>query len=540
MTWSRRTCPLLRYDSRMPEVSISESVTGHSTPSLDKILTPEALAFVADLHRTFNPTREALLARRDTRQTALDQGVVPGFLPETADIRSGDWQVTSTPDDLQQRWVEITGPVTRKMMINAFNCGADLFMADFEDALSPTWENVIEGQQNLIDAVRRTLSLDTGAKQYQLNDEIATLVVRPRGWHLVEKNVLIDGQPTSASLFDFGLFVFHNAAETLARNSAPYFYLPKLESHLEARLWNDVFNHSQDALGIPRGSIRATVLIETILAAFEMEEILYELRDHSAGLNAGRWDYIFSLIKKFRTHKHLVLPDRVQISMTAPFMRAYTNLLVQTCHRRSAHAIGGMAAFIPSRRDPEINKIALAKVTEDKERESQDGFDGSWIAHPDLVQVARPVFERALGGRAHQKDKSPSVKVEGQELIDLRVPDGQITEAGVRNNVNVALQYLSAWLAGNGAVSINNLMEDAATAEISRSQLWQWVHNGATTDEGHSVDLDMYKRVRDEELAKLGGRSNGRLGEAVDLLDSLVSSSTLDAFLTLGAYQRLD
>ena len=523
----------------MPESSHSVRVTGAATPSLEKILTPEALAFVADLHRSFNSTREALLAHREVRQAELDQGAVPDFLPDTAGIRAGDWQVASTPDDLQKRWVEITGPVTRKMMINAFNCGANVFMADFEDALSPTWENVIEGQQNLIEAVRRTLSLDAGTKQYHLNDEIATLLVRPRGWHLLEKNVLIDGQPVSASLFDFGLFVFHNAEETLARNSAPYFYLPKLESHVEARLWNDVFNHAQDALGVPRGTIRATVLIETIMAAFEMEEILYELRDHSAGLNAGRWDYIFSLIKKFRTRKDLVLPDRVQISMTVPFMRAYTNLLVQTCHRRGAHAIGGMAAFIPSRRDPEINKIALAKVTEDKERESQDGFDGSWIAHPDLVPAAKPVFEQALGDRPHQKDKSPTVTVEGKELIDLRVPDGQITEAGIRNNVSVGLQYLSAWLAGNGAVGINNLMEDAATAEISRSQLWQWIHNDATTDDGRTVELSLYETIRDEEISKLGGRSTGRLGDAVDLLDALVSSPTLDAFLTLGAYERL-
>jgi len=524
----------------MPELSSSENVTGSTTPSLEKILTPAALAFVADLHRTFNPTRQALLARRETRQAELDQGAVPDFLPDTAEIRTGDWQVASTPVDLQKRWVEITGPVTRKMMINAFNCGANLFMADFEDALSPTWENVIEGQQNLIEAVRRTLSLDTGAKQYQLNDEIATLMVRPRGWHLVEKNVLVDGLPISGSLFDFGLFVFHNSEETLARNSAPYFYLPKLESHLEARLWNDVFNHAQDALGIPRGTIRATVLIETIMAAFEMEEILYELRDHSAGLNAGRWDYIFSLIKKFRTRKDLVLPDRIQISMSVPFMRAYTNLLVQTCHRRGAHAIGGMAAFIPSRRDAEVNKVALAKVTEDKERESQDGFDGSWIAHPDLVPVAKPVFEVALGGRDHQKHKIPSVTVDGRELIELRVPGGEITEGGIRNNISVALQYLSAWLSGNGAVAINNLMEDAATAEISRSQLWQWNHNSATTADGRTVDLSLYETIRDEEIAKLGGRANGRLGDAIDLLDKLVSSSTLDAFLTLGAYERLD
>ena len=524
----------------MPPTQSSCTVTGKPTQSSDAILTPEALAFVADLHATFNARREALLDDRVTRQAALDAGTQPDFLPHTADVRAAEWQVAATPADLERRWVEITGPVTRKMMINAFNCGADVFMADFEDALSPTWENVVEGQQNLIEAVRRTLSLDTETKQYRLKDSIATLLVRPRGWHLIEKNVLVDGQPISGSLFDFGLFVFHNAKETLARRSGPYFYLPKLESHLEARLWNDVFIHAQDALGIPRGSIRATVLIETILAAFEMEEILYELREHSAGLNAGRWDYIFSLIKKFRTRKDLVLPDRVQVSMTVPFMRAYTHLLVQTCHRRSAHAIGGMAAFIPSRKDPEVNKVALAKVTEDKVRESGDGFDGTWIAHPDLVPVAHPVFEQALGSEDHQKHRTPEATVAGRDLIALHVPGGQITLGGVRNNISVALQYLSAWLDGNGAVSINNLMEDAATAEISRSQLWQWVHNDARLDDGRAVDLALYEGVRDEEIDKLGGRANGRLGEAVDLLDSLVTGDTLDAFLTLGAYQRLD
>jgi malate synthase len=523
----------------MQQASVSVEIAGAATPSAEKILTPKALAFVADLHRTFNPTREKLLARREARQVELDQGAVPDFLADTAEIRKGDWRVAATPGDLQKRWVEITGPVTRKMMINAFNCGANVFMADFEDALSPTWENVVEGQQNLVEAVRRTLSLDSGGKQYRLNDRIATLLVRPRGWHLLEKHVLVDGHPISGSLFDFGLFVFHNASETLARESGPYFYLPKLESHLEARLWNDVFNHAQDALGIPRGTIRATVLIETIMAAFEMDEILYELRDHSAGLNAGRWDYIFSLVKKFRTRKDLVLPDRVQITMAVPFMRAYTNLLVQTCHRRGAHAVGGMAAFIPSRRDADVNKVALAKVTEDKERESSDGFDGSWIAHPDLVPVAKPVFEKALGGEAHQKHRSPDATVEGRDLIDLRVPGGQITETGIRNNVSVAIQYLAAWLGGNGAVGINNLMEDAATAEISRSQLWQWVHNGATMDDGRVVDLALYQRIRDEELAKLPHGATGHTGKAVELLDSLVTSPTLDAFLTLGAYDQL-
>ena len=523
----------------MPHASVAVQVTGDATPATERILTPEALNFVADLHQKFNPTRELLLARRDARQTELDQGSFPDFLPDTQGIREGDWKVAPTPNDLQKRWVEITGPVTRKMMINAFNCGADVFMADFEDALSPTWENVVEGQQNIIEAVRRTLSLDAGSKHYHLNDTIATLLVRPRGWHLLEKNVLVEGHPISASLFDCGLFVFHNAKAMLDRDSAPYIYLPKLESHLEARLWNDVFNHAQDALGIPRGTIRATVLIETIMAAFEMDEILYELRDHAAGLNAGRWDYIFSLIKKFRTRSDLVLPDRAQITMDVPFMRAYTNLLVQTCHKRGAHAIGGMAAFIPSRRDAEINKVALLKVTEDKERESGDGFDGSWIAHPDLVPVARPVFEKALSGHDHQKHRAPGVKVEGCNLIELRVPGGRITESGVRNNVSVALQYLSAWLGGNGAVGINNLMEDAATAEISRSQLWQWVHNGATLDDGRVVDHALYERIRDEELEKLRASAIPHMAESVSLLDALVTNPTLDNFLTLGAYERL-
>ena len=516
-------------------------VSGPDTRSSALVLTPEALAFVADLHRTFNATREAHLRRRAERQAEFDAGAVPDFLESTRTVREAAWTVAPTPDDLQKRWVEITGPVDRKMMINAFNSGANVFMADFEDALSPTWLNVVEGQKNLIDAVRRTLAFDGGGgKTYALRDEIATLLVRPRGWHLTEKHVEVDGAPISASLFDFGLFLFHNGRELLNRGSGPYFYLPKLESHLEARLWNDVFNRAQDRLGLPRGSIRATVLIETILAAFEMEEILYELRDHSAGLNAGRWDYIFSLIKKFRKRRDLALPDRAQITMTVPFMRAYTNLLVQACHRRGAHAIGGMAAFIPNRRDAEVTRVALEKVTEDKERESGDGFDGTWIAHPDLVPVARPVFERALGGRDHQKDRSPDATVSGKDVVDLQVPGGTVTESGVRNNISIALQYLSAWLQGSGAVAIFNLMEDAATAEISRAQLWQWVHNGATLDDGRVVDIALYATLRDTEIEKLGGRSAGRFGDAVDLLDALVEDETFADFLTLGAYARLD
>ena len=524
----------------MPPATSTIHVTGEPSPSSSEILTPEALKFIANLHTSFNATREQLLERRATRQAKFDAGEAPDFLPETTDVRNGDWQVASTPVDLQRRWVEITGPVNRKMMINAFNSGAQVFMADFEDALSPTWENVIEGQKNLTEAVRRTLALETEAKSYRLNDKIATLLVRPRGWHLTEKHVEVDGRPISASLFDFGLFLFHNAKECLARGSGPYFYLPKLESHLEAHLWNDVFIHAQSALGIPQGSIRATVLIETVLAAFEMEEILYELRDHVAGLNAGRWDYIFSLIKVFRKRRDLALPDRAQVTMAVPFMSAYTKLLVQTCHRRGAHAIGGMAAFIPNRRDAEVTRVALAKVTEDKERESGDGFDGTWIAHPDLVPVARPVFEQVLNGRDHQKHRSPEATIVGQDLVDLRIPDGQVTLGSVRNDVSVVLQYLNAWLQGNGAVAIYNLMEDVATAEISRAQLWQWVHNGAMLNDGRTVDLALYEAIRDEELERLGGRAAERFADAVELLDGLVASKTFVEFLTLGAYERLD
>ena len=517
-------------------------VSGPDTPSSSLVLTPEALAFVADLHRTFNATREAHLRRRAERQAEFDAGAVPDFLEDTRTVREAAWTVAPTPDDLQKRWVEITGPVDRKMMINAFNSGANVFMADFEDALSPTWLNIVEGQKNLIDAVRRTLAFDGGGgKTYALRDEIATLLVRPRGWHLTEKHVEVDGAPISASLFDFGLFLFHNGRELLNRGSGPYFYLAKLESHLEARLWNDVFNRAQDRLGLPRGSIRATVLIETILAAFEMEEILYELRDHAAGLNAGRWDYIFSLIKKFRNRRDLILPDRAQVGMTVPFMRAYTTQLVQTCHRRGAHAIGGMAAFIPTRKDPEVSKAALAKVREDKERESSDGFDGTWIAHPDLVPVAAPVFEGVLGARPHQKEKIPDrPPATAPALTTLKVSGGTITLAGLRNNISVALQYLSTWLLGNGAVAIFNLMEDTATAEISRAQIWQWRHNGATLDTGQVVSQTLYEQIRDEELDKLGGRSAARYREAAEILDELVCSESFVEFLTLRAYDHLN
>ena len=515
-------------------------IRGARLPEAEQVLTPEALDFVAGLHREFNAVRKGLLARRAEIWARLLEGERPNFLPHTRHVREGDWKVAPCPDDLQDRRVEITGPVDRKMMINALNSGARVFMADFEDALSPTWENVVRGQKNLIDAVRRTLEYTSPeGKEYRLGEKLATLLVRPRGWHLEERHVWIDGEPVSASLFDFGLYFFHNARELLERGSGPYFYLPKLESHLEARLWNEVFNFAQDYLGIPRGTIRATVLIETILAALEMEEILYELRDHAAGLNAGRWDYIFSCIKKFHATAP-IFPDRAQVTMTVPFMYAYTELLVKTCHRRGAHAIGGMAAFIPSRRDPAVNERALAEVRKDKEREAGQGFDGTWVAHPDLVPVAEEVFNRYLGDRPHQKDRlREDVQVTADDLLDFRVPGGRITEGGLRNNVSVALQYLNQWFSGNGAAAIFNLMEDAATAEIARAQLWQWVHREARLDDGRPITPELYAQVREEELARLGGRDTAHYREAAEVLDDLVLSDSFVEFLTLPAYERL-
>jgi malate synthase len=516
-------------------------VVGPPVPGFDRVLTDDALAFVARLQREFGPTRLDLLRRRSERQAEIDAGTRPDFLASTAAVRETDWSVAQTPVDLVDRRVEITGPVEAKMMINALNSGARVFMADLEDALSPTWANVIGGQANLQDAVRRQLTFESpDGKPYRLADEIATLLVRPRGWHLEERHVTVDGQPISASLFDFGLYMFHNAAETLRRGSGPYFYLPKLENHLEARLWNDAFLATQFWLDVPRGTIRATVLVETVLAAFEMDEILYELREHAAGLNAGRWDYLFSIIKKFRSWG-LDLPDRSQLTMTVPFMRAYTDLLVRTCHHRGAHAIGGMAAFIPSRRDPEVNEVALTKVTDDKERESGDGFDGTWVAHPDLVPVAGTVFDRILGPRPNQKDLlRPEVAVTAAELLDIRVPGGTITEAGYRSTVSVGLQYLDSWLRGNGAAGIFNLMEDAATAEIARSLLWYYRRAGAHLDDGRRTDDALYRATRDAELAGLGGPSAGRLADAAKLLDDLILDDDFAEFLTLSAYRLLD
>jgi malate synthase len=508
----------------------------------ESILSPEARAFLERLHRQFEPTRRRLLARRAERQKAFDGGALPDFPSETASVRAGDWRVAKTPADLEKRWVEITGPVERKMMINALNSGAHAFMADFEDSLSPTWTNVVQGQANLIDAVRLRLAFDSPeGKSYRLDETIATLLVRPRGWHLPERHVAVDGDSVSGSLFDFGLYVFHNARERVERGTAPYFYLPKMESHLEARLWNDVFVFAEEALGIPRGSFRATILIETFPAAFEMEEILYELREHASGLNAGRWDYLFSTIKTLRRRRDLVLPDRQQLTMTVPFMRAYTELLVRTCHRRGAHAMGGMAPFIPSRKDPAVNEAALARVRDDKLRESRDGFDGTWVAHPDLVPVAMEVFEKALGPRANQKERlREDVSVAAAPLRDTTVPGGTVTEAGFRNNVNVALQYLSSWLSGNGAAAIFNLMEDVATAEIARSQLWQWIHNGASLADGRPATAALYETVKAEELARLGGPGTGRLREAAEILDGLVPNEEFTEFLTLPAYPHLE
>jgi malate synthase len=497
-------------------------------PADAELLTPDALALVALLQRELGARRRELLEARAERQRELDAGTLPDFLPETDTIRDGDWSVAPPPPDLEDRRVEITGPVDRKMMINALNSGARVFMADFEDANSPSWANCVEGQRNLRDAVRRTISLDTGEKRYRLNELTATLVVRPRGWHLPERHVQLDGEAVSASLFDFGLAFFHNAREQLERGTGPYFYLPKLESHLEARLWNDAFLLAQDELGIPHGSIKATVLIETILAAFEMDEILYELREHSAGLNAGRWDYIFSVIKKFRARDDFVLPDRAQVTMAVPFMGAYTDLLVRTCHRRGAHAIGGMAAFIPSRRDPEVNEIALAKVREDKERESGNGFDGTWVAHPDLVPVATEIFDSVLGERPNQVERlREDVAVTPNELLDFVIPGGEVTEDGLRTNVSVGVRYLHSWLNGVGAAAIDNLMEDAATAEISRSQVWQWIH--ATRPRFTTA------QVRAEvDSIREGMEPAAELFERVALADDFVE------FLTLPAYELLD
>jgi malate synthase len=516
----------------------------------EEILTPDALNLVATLQRDFGARRAELLAARAARQQELLAGGTLDFLPATRHIREDPlWRVAQPVPGLVDRRVEITGPTERKMTINALNSGANVWLADFEDANTPLWENMITGQLNLCDALDRTIDFTSDeGKDYRLrpDGELATIVVRPRGWHLDEKHVLVDGQRVAGGLFDFALYFFHCAQRQLDKGKGPYFYLPKMESHLEARLWNDVFGVAQSALGLPRGTIRATVLIETIPAAFEMEEILYELRDHSSGLNAGRWDYLFSIIKKFRSRgREFVLPERNAVTMTAPFMRAYTELLVKTCHGRGAHAMGGMAAFIPSRRDPEVNAIALAKVRDDKTRESADGFDGSWVAHPDLVPLCKEVFDAALGARPNQLDRlREEVSVTAPDLLAVAKTSGPITEGGLRNNVSVALQYLANWLGGNGAVAIFNLMEDAATAEISRSQIWQWVHNDITLDDGPQVTRGLVEQIISEELGKISaalgsGFDAGRYQQAAGLFTEVALADDYAEFLTLPAYERM-
>ncbi len=521
------------------------TLTGEMKPGYEDILTPEALAFIADLERTFGARRLELLERRTEVQAKLDDGWLPDFLEETKAIREGDWKVAPIPKDLLDRRVEITGPVERKMVINALNAGAKMFMADFEDSNAPTWDNNIQGHLNLRDAVRREITFDdpNSGKHYELGQNTATLLVRPRGWHLPENYIKIDGKPMSGSLADFGLFVFHNAEEQLKRGTGPYFYLPKLESHQEARLWNDVFVHAQKALGIKRGSIKATVLIETIMAVFEMDEILYELRDHMAGLNCGRWDYIFSYIKKFRNRADFILPDRAQVTMTVHFLRSYSQELIRTCHRRGAFAMGGMAPQIPIKNDPEANDAAMAKVRADKEREAGDGHDGTWVAHPGLVPIAMEVFDRMMPDANQLARQRQDVNVTAADL--LAVPKGTITEDGVRMNINVGIQYTEAWLRGNGCVPIYNLMEDAATAEISRSQLWQWRKHGAAITDGPEIEDGLLERLFEEEMDKikdLVGEENfsaGKYDEARDLFWEMTVSDEFQEFLTLPAYERL-
>jgi malate synthase len=514
---------------------------GELKPGYEKVLTPSAIAFIAELERKFGAERRRLLARRADIQRRLDVGWKPDFLPETKAIRNGNWRVAPIPRDLRDRRVEITGPTDRKMVINALNCGANVYMADFEDATTPSWGNLVEGQANLIDAVRRHITFDdpeTG-RHYALNGETAVLFVRPRGWHLPERHILVDGEPMSGALFDFGLFLFHNAKELVARGSAPYFYLPKIESHFEARLWNDVFLHSQAKLGLPKGTIRATVLIETIMAAFEMDEILWELRDHSAGLNCGRWDYIYSFIKKFAEDPGCVMPDRAQVTMTSHFLRSYSLLLIKTCHRREVHAVGGMAAQIPIRDDPVANQAAMEKVRVDKLREAGDGHDGTWVAHPGLVGIAKEIFDREMPQPNQIARKRQDVDFSAPDL--LAVPQGTITEAGLQQNLNVGIGYIEAWLRGMGCVPLHNLMEDAATAEISRAQVWQWIRHGAKLYDGRAVDLALCRAVLDEELAKLRqtAAESDRYDDAAKLFRELIEAPTFPEFLTLPAYDMI-
>jgi malate synthase len=538
-----------RFEARMnaPRYAPGLEITGDVNPNYAQILTGDAVAFAARLQRAFGPRRTELLARRVARQVRFDAGELPDFLSETRAVRDGEWTCDPVPADIRDRRVEITGPVDRKMIINALNCGANVFMADFEDANTPRWDNNIQGQLNLRDAIRRRIDyVSPEGKAYRLNERTATLFVRPRGWHLPEKHVLVDGEPISGGIFDFALYFFHNAKELVARGSGPYFYLPKLESHLEARLWNDIFVMAQDDLGIPRGTIKATVLIETILAAFEMDEILYELRHHSAGLNAGRWDYIFSCIKKFRSNRDFCLADRALVTMTTHFMRSYAELLVKTCHRRNIHAMGGMAAQIPVKNDEAANSEAFAKVKADKEREATYGHDGTWVAHPGLVPVAKEAFDRLMPtANQIESKRRTDVNVGAADLLRFE-PEQPITERGLRLNINVAIQYIGAWLAGQGAVPIFNLMEDAATAEISRSQVWQWMRSPkGTLDDGRKVTKALVAAMLPEELARIRellgpAYGEGRYDEAAKIFADLVNNDTFVEFLTLPAYELVD
>ncbi|TDV20864.1 malate synthase A [Paraburkholderia caballeronis] len=518
-------------------------ITGAIQPGFDTILTPDALALVAKLHRAFEPRRQELLNARVERTKRLDAGERPDFLAETKSVREADWTIAPLPKDLECRRVEITGPVERKMIINALNSGADSYMTDFEDSNAPNWDNQITGQINLKDAIRRTISLEQNGKRYQLNDKTATLIVRPRGWHLDEKHVTVDGQRVSGGIFDFALYLVHNAQELIARGSGPYFYLPKMESHLEARLWNDVFIAAQEAVGVPRGTIRATVLVETILAAFEMDEILYELREHSSGLNAGRWDYIFSAIKKFKNDKDFCLADRAQITMTVPFMRAYALELLKTCHRRNAPAIGGMSALIPIKNDAAANDKAMGGVRSDKARDATDGYDGGWVAHPGLVPIAMEEFVKVLGDKPNQIGKQrDDVNVTAKDLLDFR-PEAPITENGLRNNINVGIHYLGSWLAGNGCVPIHNLMEDAATAEISRSQVWQWIRSPkGKLEDGRKVTAELVRELIPQELDKVKavvGGDTKPYERAAQIFEQMSTSGNFVEFLTLPLYEEI-
>jgi malate synthase len=521
------------------------SVAKLPNPALEQVLTPEALDFLVALERKFGPERLRLLELRKQRQARLDAGDKPDFLKQTAAIRDGDWKVAPLPKDLLDRRVEITGPVDRKMVINALNSGASCYMADFEDSTAPTWENQLDGQLNLMDAVRRRITFaDPGTgKSYKLNDKLAVLLVRPRGWHLPERHIQVDGRPMSGALMDFGLFVFHNGQELKARGSGPYFYLPKLESHLEARLWNDVFLFAQERLGLPKGTIKATVLIETILAAFEMDEILYELREHSAGLNCGRWDYIFSFIKKFALDPKAVMPDRASVTMTSHFLRSYSLLVIKTCHRRGVHAMGGMAAQIPIKTDPAANEAAMAKVRADKEREASDGHDGTWVAHPALVPIAKEIFDRLMTEPNQIARQRQDVHMTAADL--LKVPEGSITEPGLAMNISVGIAYIEAWLRGTGCVPLHNLMEDAATAEISRAQVWQWLRHGARLSDGRAIDRQLCEAMIADQLARtaaaMGDAAYGRskFAEAGALFADLIFAEVFPDFLTLPAYERI-